>query len=216
MDEVRIETEIRLSSRGATTLDVVYDGRTPPYELFATWAELGWTPPTPAMPPRAAIDWSTPDPASGRRYSLRAFRAVGEAELPPGTPHASQLVAEALAAARRLGYLVEGHEAVPPPPAVVDLTTGPRDNALVRVATSQPAHAAETLAQQAVELGGQVRSEEVVTTQEVVYRGARNTVSSVVVEMVVVIDRSHLDDLMAAASVHGLKAAEVVDVDPTV
>jgi hypothetical protein len=221
-DGARIDTRVCVVDDGpAPEIEVVYDGRTPPHELFANWADLGWTPPTPALPPRDAIDWSTPDPVHGRRYTLRSFRAVGHAVVPAGAPDPARMVDGALAAARRLGYGVDG----------VASTTGPDSDALpaestpapeqapageptglVCITTSQPPHAAPGLEARARDLGGRVHSHEVVTTRDVTYRGSTNTITTRVVELEIVIDRSEVSLVLDAASPHSVAPIDVVDV----
>jgi hypothetical protein len=202
-----IATEVRVPAAAAgPEVEVIYDGRHPPHELFARWADLGWLPPTPAMPPRDAIDWSTPDEASGRRYSLRPFRAVGRATLARRDLRPTVATAAALDAARALGYLVDGDGG-----ALVDLTTGDGRQAadVVRLTTSQPTHAAAQLEALARSKGGQVSSREVIATREVSYRGSTNTVSSRVIEMEIVIDRAELSALHHAADSSGVTPAVI-------
>jgi hypothetical protein len=206
-DEIATEVCVPPAS-GAPEVEVTYDGRNPPHELFARWADLGWSPPTPGMPPRDAIDWSTPDVEHGRRYTLRPFRAVGRATLARRDASPTIAIEAALDAARALGYQVEGGGG-----ALVDLTSGGARHTsdLVHLTTSQPTHAAAQLEALARSRGGQVASREVIATREVSYRGSTNTVSSLVIEMEIVIDRAELAALHDAADTYGVTPAVITD-----
>src|SRR3954452_9112745 len=122
---VRVELQER-SARPYVWLDVSYNGKYPPTELFSDLQMIGWEPPAPAPPPRSAIDWSTPNEATGDPFSIIDYLIDDVIGAPPGTGERGRWTAgERVAYLKGLEGVLRRHdlttkpiEALPPPPAL--------------------------------------------------------------------------------------------------
>jgi hypothetical protein len=88
-----------IGANAKAELEIEYDGLEPPVELFAELDAAGWTRPVPVPPPSSAIDWSRPDADTGKRYSVRPYRATVRA----------QPTRRVAATAEAVGAIVERH-----------------------------------------------------------------------------------------------------------
>jgi hypothetical protein len=101
-----------------------YDGLEPPLALFAELAGAGWTAPVPVPPPADAIDWSRPDPATGKRYSVKPYRAEGRSRPQGRLAFAAEQVGELVDRHRRAEAMREATASTPtertPSPSIDD------------------------------------------------------------------------------------------------
>lgn len=101
------------STHSGAVVHLVYDGTNAPRDVLAELSRAGWRDARPCPPPKEAIDWNTPDDTTGKRYSLRPFRAVTTAVYDGGGEHRVDAVRRATALLARAGLL--GSPADEPP-----------------------------------------------------------------------------------------------------
>lgn len=95
-------------------IEIEYDGLEPPLALFAELAVAGWTAPVPVPPPSDAIDWTRADHVTGKRYSVRPYRATGRSR--PAT-RAAFGVEQVRALIERHRHVAAPLDVVPPMPS---------------------------------------------------------------------------------------------------
>jgi hypothetical protein len=120
------------AARPYVWLDVTYNGKHPPIELFADLEMIGWSPPAPAPPPRSAIDWDRHDDETGEPFTIRDYTVEDVVGAPTGTGERGRWTpGERAAYLRALDGVLRRHhlsrsplDALPPPPTPVGRDAG--------------------------------------------------------------------------------------------